>query len=197
MRCRLALAPCWRRWEAYGCSPFKRARELGSNRLIWRLSRVIENEKVDSYRWSPNIQLRFNLSYDRIIPREVAFFMNKLTKLNASYIAGFLDGDGSIYVRLKPNETYRFGFQVAPNIVFYQSKKETKFLKRLEKMIGGGYIRFRNDGIAEYIIGDTKTMRDLIKRIKPYLVLKKAQANLLIQILNQKEKVRTKRISLN
>ena len=137
--------------------------------------------------------MRFNLSYDRIIPREVAFFMNKLTKLNASYIAGFLDGDGSIYVRLKPNETYRFGFQVAPNIVFYQSKKETKFLKRLEKMIGGGYIRFRNDGIAEYIIGDTKTMRDLIKRIKPYLVLKKAQANLLIQILNQKEKVRTKK----
>ena len=60
-------------------------------------------------------------------------------------------------------------------------------------MIGGGYIRFRNDGIAEYIIGDTKTMRDLIKRIKPYLVLKKAQANLLIQILNQKEKVCTKK----
>ena len=119
--------------------------------------------------------------------------MNKLTKLNASYIAGFLDGDGSIYVRLKPNETYRFRFQIAPNIVFYQSKKETKFLKRLKKIIGGGYIRFRNDGIAEYIIGDTQTMRDLIKQIKPYLVLKKAQADLLIQILNQKEKVRTKK----
>src|SRR3989344_1331626 len=37
-RCRLPLAPRWRRWEAYGCSPFKRARELGLNRRETGLS---------------------------------------------------------------------------------------------------------------------------------------------------------------
>src|SRR3989344_7407658 len=31
-RCRLILARGWRRSQAYGCSPFKRIRELGSNR---------------------------------------------------------------------------------------------------------------------------------------------------------------------
>ena len=116
--------------------------------------------------------------------------MNLLTKLNAAYVAGFLDGDGSIHVRLKPNATYRFRFQVAPNIVFYQSQKETKFLEGLRDMVGGGYVRLRNDGIAEYIIGDTETMRNLIKKIEPYLVLKKRQARLLIEILSCKENVK-------
>ena len=57
-------------------------------------------------------------------------------------------------------------------------------------MVGGGYVRLRNDGIAEYIIGDTETMRDLIKKIEPYLVLKKRQARLLIEILDCKRGVK-------
>lgn len=66
--------------------------------------------------------------------------MNQLTKLDAAYLAGFLDGDGSIYVRVKPNATYKFGFQIAPNIVFFQSQKEIKSLEKLQEMVGGGYI---------------------------------------------------------
>src|SRR3989344_1459291 len=66
-RCRLILAPRWRRWEAYGCSPFKRIRELGSNRQkiepnidiniesyqTAALSRKAKWKKINSYRWSP------------------------------------------------------------------------------------------------------------------------------------------------
>ena len=37
-RCRLALARRWRSFQAYGCSPFKRARELGLNRRETGLS---------------------------------------------------------------------------------------------------------------------------------------------------------------
>ena len=39
-RCRLALARGWRSSQAFGCSPIKRARELGSNRREtgWSLS---------------------------------------------------------------------------------------------------------------------------------------------------------------
>lgn len=118
--------------------------------------------------------------------------MNQLSNLNASYIAGFLDGDGSIHVRLKPNVTYKYGFQIAPNIVFYQSSKEPLVLKTLRDMIGGGYLRFRNDGIVEFIIGDTDTMRDLIIQIESYLIVKKLQAKLLLKIFDQKAKVKNK-----
>lgn len=117
--------------------------------------------------------------------------MKQLSTVQAAYIAGFLDGDGSIYVRLKPNSTYRYGFQVAPNIVFYQSQKELKFLESLKEMIGVGYIRLRNDGIAEYTIGDTGSMRDLINQIGSHLIFKKEQAVLLIRILDRKEKIKS------
>jgi hypothetical protein len=46
--------------------------------------------------------------------------MRKLNDTQKSYIAGFLDGDGSVYVKLKKNDTYRYGYQIAPYITFYQ-----------------------------------------------------------------------------
>jgi len=65
-------------------------------------------------------------------------------------------------------------------------------LKTLRDMIGGGYLRFRNDGIVEFIIGDTDTMRDLIIQIESYLIVKKLQAKLLLKIFDQKAKVKNK-----
>lgn len=108
-----------------------------------------------------------------------------------AYLAGFLDGDGSIHVRLKPNNTYRFGFQVVPSIVFYQSSKEMKYLYDIKNLLKIGYIRERNDGIVEYIIGDNQGMAYLIKQIFPFLKLKKKQAKLLLKILSNKNNIRS------
>ena len=114
----------------------------------------------------------------------------KLSKEQKAYIAGFLDGDGSIYVRLKPNSTYRFRFQIAPSVVFYQSKKEELFMKQLRNLIDKGYIRKRKDGIIEYIIGDIESIKSLLENIKPYLKLKKKQANLILKVIGLKAKIR-------
>lgn len=110
----------------------------------------------------------------------------------AAYIAGFLDGDGSIYVKLTRNNTYRFRFQVAPYIVFYQSQKAgEKFFNKLQKIIRSGYIRKRKDGIIEYIVGDIKGLLLLADTVYPYVRLKKKQVQLLQKILQEKEKVKT------
>jgi hypothetical protein len=37
-----------------------------------------------------------------------------------AYIAGFLDGDGSIFFQLIRKPDYRFGFQIRPSVAFYQ-----------------------------------------------------------------------------
>jgi hypothetical protein len=108
-----------------------------------------------------------------------------------AYIAGFLDGDGSIHIRLKPNETYQFGFQIAPSIVFYQSSKEIHFLNDLKKLLNIGYIRERNDGIVEYIIGDIESMLYLIDSILPYLRLKRKQAKLFKEIFCIKKSIKS------
>ncbi len=101
-----------------------------------------------------------------------------------------MDGDGSIYVQLKANRTYRYRYQVCPNIVFFQSTKERQGLERMQKLLGIGYLRDRNDGIVEYIIGDVPSITSLLTVLSPYLKLKRAQADIMLRILRVKSVVR-------
>ena len=115
-----------------------------------------------------------------------------LSQNQKAYLAGFLDGDGSIYVRLKPNSTYRYGFQVSPYIVLFQSQKKKENFQKICSLIGLGYLRVRKDGILEYIIGKTEGLREFLKIIKPFVILKKRQVALMTEILDKKEKMRNK-----
>ena len=119
--------------------------------------------------------------------------MYKLTQPQLAYLAGFIDGDGSIYVRLKPNDSYRYGFQVAPYIILFQSLKEEVNFKKICNLLNCGYLRKRKDGILEYTIGRQEEILSLIKLIKPYLILKQKQANLIELILNKKATVKNKK----
>lgn len=106
-------------------------------------------------------------------------------KTHLAYVAGFLDGDGSIYVRLKPNKTYKYGFQIAPYVVFYQKKSEEIFLQDLQSQLKIGYLRYRNDDMIEYTIGDRPSIHVLLVKLMPYLRLKQRQAKLMLEILEQ------------
>ena len=105
-----------------------------------------------------------------------------------AYIAGFLDGDGSIYVRAKPNPAYRHGYQVAPYVAFFQSQTSSQFPDVMSQ-IGYGRLRVRNDGMYEYTIAKHEELKDFLIKIKPYLQLKKRQANLMLEILELKKQV--------
>ena len=118
--------------------------------------------------------------------------MKSLSSTQKAYLAGFLDGDGSIYVRAKPNETYRYGFQIAPYIVLFQSKKDEDKFKKVCNLIDLGYIRDRKDGILEYTIGKEEAIRSFLKMVTPYLILKEEQAKLILEILDTKKKVESK-----
>ena len=111
----------------------------------------------------------------------------------SAYLAGFLDGDGSIYVRLKPIKDYRYGFQIAPYVVFFQSSKGRKKFEKLCSVMGIGYIRERNDGILEYVINRQAEIQTFLKAIYPYLVLKREQAKLMLKILEKKKMVKSQK----
>src|SRR3989338_6604218 len=98
-----------------------------------------------------------------------------LNQIQKAYLAGFLDGDGSIYVRLKPNPTYKYGFQVAPYIVLFQSRKDEKNFQKICSIVKMGYLRKRSDGILEYIIGRQDALREFLKIVKPFSLLKQEQ----------------------
>ena|SRR3989338_1941919 len=119
--------------------------------------------------------------------------MKNLSSTQKAYIAGFLDGDGSIYVRMKPNTGYRYGFQIAPYIVLFQSSKDRKKFEKICSLIKIGYIRERKDGILEYTIGREEAIRTFLECVKPFLILKREQADLMIRILNAKTRVKNRK----
>jgi hypothetical protein len=116
--------------------------------------------------------------------------MLKISSTQKAYLAGFIDGDGSIYVRLKPNDSYRYGFQVAPYIILFQSSKHEKVFKEICSLIDFGYLRKRKDGILEYTIGRVADIEIFLTEINPYLILKRRQSLLMLKILNKKKNIK-------
>lgn len=116
--------------------------------------------------------------------------MKKLSSIQKAYIAGFLDGDGSVYIKLTRNNTYRFKYQISAYIVFYQSSVNVQFLQDLQKEMGIGYIRNRKDHVSELIIGDKNSQLELIEVLLPYTKLKAKQILLMKKILLKKSLVK-------
>ena len=114
----------------------------------------------------------------------------KLKEIKKAYIAGFLDGDGSIYVKLTQNDDYKYKYQICPYVVFYQSKENKFGLEEIRKSLKLGYLRERKDGICEYIIGDTASIEKLMKMVMPYVVLKNNHVKLMLEILKEKKKIK-------
>src|SRR3989338_6648604 len=117
----------------------------------------------------------------------------KFTQTERAYIAGFLDGDGSIYVQAKKNDTYRYGYQVAPAIVFFQSAKSEKLFREFHDFLRLGLLRKRNDGVMEITVGRMAELLQLMEIVKPYTRLKRKQLELLEKILEAKEAVESEK----
>ena len=117
----------------------------------------------------------------------------QISSTQKAYLAGFLDGDGSIYVRLKPNSTYRYGFQIAPYIVLFQSQKDQVNFEKICDLINLGYLRKRKDGILEYTINRRESIVRFLRMVERYVILKKEQAALMKKIMDVKKRVENKK----
>lgn len=98
------------------------------------------------------------------------------------YISGFLDGDGCILAQLVFRKDYRLGYQVRLSIVFYQKENHIDFLYWLKDKLKHGYVRKRNDGMAEYTIVGHDAVREILLLLLPHLKLKQELAKLAIKI---------------
>jgi len=78
------------------------------------------------------------------------------------------------------------------SIGFYQNKRYTWFLKKLQKDFKCGSIRTKGDDVVEYVITAADPVRNLLLQLKDCLVLKQRQANLVLEILEKKKKIQSK-----
>lgn len=108
-----------------------------------------------------------------------------MKKEEKAYIAGFLDGDGCIMLQLVFRHDYVFGYQIRASIVFYQKQQNESFLIWLKNILNYGYLRRRNDGMAEYTIVGVQPVIETLKILYPYLKLKKSQTELALSILKR------------
>lgn len=99
-----------------------------------------------------------------------------------AYIAGFLDGNGCLMAQIVRRKDYKFGYQIRLSIVFYQRVDNIKHLEWIKSKLKFGYIRKRNDGMAEYTIVGYRNVKKILFEIYPFLKLKKTQAKLIIKI---------------
>ncbi len=102
-----------------------------------------------------------------------------------AYIAGFLDGDGSIMAQLVSRKDYKLGYQIRVSCVFYQKSTHQDFLLWLKEQLGYGYVRRRNDGMSEYTIVGLREAAHVLTVLYPFLRLKKALANDVLNLIRQ------------
>ncbi|TAK53099.1 MAG: hypothetical protein EPO25_11670 [Gammaproteobacteria bacterium] len=100
-----------------------------------------------------------------------------------AYIAGFLDGDGSIFFQLVRRKDYCFGFQIRTSLAFYQKTENERILLWLKQQFKSGYIRRRKTGISDYTIVEPGEVRRILELLQPYVRLKKEHVGLGLEIL--------------
>ena len=102
-----------------------------------------------------------------------------------AYIAGFLDGDGSVFFQLIRKKDYCFGFQIRASIAFYQKTENEQILLWLKSKLSSGYIRRRKTGISDYTIVEPREVRRILELLQPYVRLKQEHLRLGLEILGR------------
>src|SRR3989344_353891 len=103
-----------------------------------------------------------------------------------SYVAGFLDGDGSIVATIEYRpERRRFPYRVRLKITFTQHVRHRKMIEKLRVFLGNrGHVwEVRSHNLVELVIQDRKELKATLERLKPHLVIKRMQAELMERII--------------
>jgi hypothetical protein len=111
-------------------------------------------------------------------------------KTDLAYIAGFLDGDGSLMMQIKKrSDNGKSRFMLT--ICMYQDFRHEKTLLWIKRKIGIGYISRRNDNITELRINGYRQVERILKLLKPYIKFKKIQTGVLLKSAKilQKKKI--------
>ena len=101
-----------------------------------------------------------------------------------AYIAGFLDGDGSIMVQVKKRSDTTRGWRIIITICLYQDTRHSQPLLWMREVFGIGYISNRNDHITEFRINGYKETRRVLELLRPYIRFKKEQTVIAIRMLS-------------
>lgn len=115
-----------------------------------------------------------------VIPWEESITQDNSIK---AYIAGFLDGDGSIMLQIKPRNDVRYGFRLQAAICFYQDSEHESELRWICDQLEVGYMSRRKDGISELRINGYGCVESVLLELQQFIRFKRHQADLMLDAL--------------
>lgn len=107
-----------------------------------------------------------------------------MSEIQKAYIAGFLDGDGSLMLQFKPRKSVNFGFRAKTTVCFYQNSRYKDGVEWIQKKLGRGYLSTRKDNITELRIEGHQQVKDLLLTLEPYIIFKKKQVQLMLKAIS-------------
>jgi len=106
------------------------------------------------------------------------------SKIHLAYVAGFLDGDGSLMLQIKNRKDGKSKRRFMATICLYQDSRHAKTLLWIRDLFGIGYISERNDGMTELRINGFAQVRIILKALRPFIRFKKDQARALYEAVD-------------
>jgi LAGLIDADG endonuclease len=105
--------------------------------------------------------------------------------VEASYLAGFLDGDGSIHFQLVRQTGYRFGYYIRASLSLSQSTPSRTGLERIRSILGAGYLRDRGTGMSDLVITSRPVLIAILTEVEPYVIFKRRHVRRALEILRR------------
>lgn len=119
--------------------------------------------------------------------------------IDKKYIAGFIDGEGYISVVRHKDIRLNKGYTLFPIFRITNSNKEA--LEKINEFIKGD---IRSNGkdknpnhkqVYRIEVIKLERIKDILKKIEPYLIIKKQQAELMLDFCNKRLKINVKNYS--
>ncbi len=84
------------------------------------------------------------------------------------FLAGFIEGEGSVCVSMKSLPTHRFGFYVHPEFFLYQYRGYPQMLELARAMFGSGSI-FPKPGNERVLVYAIRSRRVIAEKVIPFV----------------------------
>ena len=88
-------------------------------------------------------------------------------KSSKGFLAGIIEGEGSLCISLKQHPTARFGYYIYPEFFIYQHKSAGELLDRAKAFFGTGCIvpKQGNEDVLVYVIA---SRRSIVEKVIPF-----------------------------
>lgn len=109
--------------------------------------------------------------------------LSKVNQTDLAYIAGFLDGDGSIMLQMHRRQSGKEVYRIKTVICFYQDSRHYKEIEWIKQILDCGYVYARNDKICELRIEGFQRVFEVLSLLKPFLRFKARQVDLMLETI--------------